>query len=57
MYDNSYPHELIDTYLDYYQMTKNEFDDVLDQYANKDLFEKKNGIWEPKFIPGEDFNI
>lgn len=57
LYDNSYPHNLIDTYLEYYKMTKTEFDEILDKYANKDLFEKINGIWEPKFIPGEDFEI
>lgn len=57
MYDNAYPHELIDLYLDYYQMTKKEFDDVLDKFVNKDLFEKIDGIWNPKFIPGEDFYI
>ena len=57
MYDNAYPYDLIDTFLDYYKMTKEEFDNVLDKYANKDLFEKINGIWSPKFIPGEDFEI
>ena len=57
MYDNSYPKSLISTYLEYYKMTKPEFDTVLDKYANKDLFEKVNGIWEPKFTVGEDFNI
>jgi N-acetyl sugar amidotransferase len=57
MYDNAYPHDLIDVYLDYYQMTKKEFDEVLDKYANKDLFNKIDGIWQPKFIPGEDFYI
>jgi hypothetical protein len=55
LYDNSYPFELIDTFLKYYKMTKEEFDAVLDSYANKDLFEKIDGIWSPKFIPGEDF--
>ena len=49
MYDNSYPHDLIDVYLDYYKMTKKEFDEVLDNYANKDLFEKKDGRWVPLF--------
>lgn len=57
MYDNSYPHDLIDTYLEYYNMSKSEFDGVLDKYANKDLFNKIDGIWQPKFIPGEDFFI
>ena len=57
MYDNSYPHDLIDIFLEYYQMTKEEFDAVLDKYANQDLFEKIEGVWEPKFVPGEDFSI
>lgn len=57
MYDNSYPKDLIDTYLEYYKMTKQDFDSVLDFYANKNIFEKVNGIWEPKFVPGEDFAI
>lgn len=57
MYDNAYPADLIDIYLDYYEMTKEEFDAVLDKYANKDLFEKTNGIWEPKFTPGINFQI
>ncbi len=57
MYDNAYPHELIDTFLDYYGMTKNEFDSVLDNYVNKELFEKIEGIWQPKFEVGESFSI
>lgn len=57
MYDNAYPYDLIETYLEYYKMTKVEFDEVLDKYANKDLFEKIDGLWEPKFTPGEDFVI
>ena len=32
-------------------------DEVLEKYANKDLFEKIDGIWQPKFVPGEDFQI
>ena len=57
MYDNAYPHDLIETYLEYYDMTKKEFDNVLDKYANKSLFEKIDGIWQPKFITGEDYII
>lgn len=56
-YDNQYPYEYIDLYLDYYQMTKEEFDAVLDKYANEDLFEKLDGIWEPKFTVGEEFEV
>jgi N-acetyl sugar amidotransferase len=55
MYDNAYPYDLIETYLDYYKMAKDEFDSVLDKYANKNLFEKIDGIWQPKFEVGVDF--
>ena len=57
MYDNAYPKDLIPEYLSYYEMTKEEFDNVLDKYANKKLFDKKNGIWQPKFTVGNDFVI
>jgi len=56
IYDNQYPEQFIETYLDYYEMTKNEFDTVLDKWANKNLFEKLDGIWQPKFIVGEDYS-
>jgi len=48
-YDGEYPESNIPVFLDYYKMAKSEFDDVLDRHANKELFEKKNGIWVPKF--------
>ena len=48
-YDGEYPEKSIPVFLDYYEMTKEEFDAVLDRHANKDLFEKENGIWRPKF--------
>jgi hypothetical protein len=57
MYDNEYPEQFLELYLEYFQMTIEEFDSVLDTYANKDLFEKIDGKWEPKFIPGDDFTI
>ena len=56
-YDNQYPYDFIDLYLDYYQMTKEDFDAILAKYANKDLFEKIDGIWQPKFNVGEAFEI
>ncbi len=49
LYDGQYPEELIEMYLSYYQMTKAEFDQCLDIYANKDIFEKIDGRWLPKF--------
>jgi hypothetical protein len=30
-------------------MQKDEFDAVLDKWANKELFEKVNGVWKPLF--------
>jgi N-acetyl sugar amidotransferase len=56
IYDGQYPHEFIELYLEYYKMTKEEFNNVLDNFANKDLFEKNDGIWTAKFIPGEDLS-
>lgn len=55
MYDNAYPADLIPVYLDYYKITKEEFDAVLDRYANQELFEKTDGIWHPKFTLNVDF--
>lgn len=49
LYDGQYPGDFIDTYLDYYQMTDLEFNNVLDRWVNKDLFEKIDGFWTPKF--------
>jgi len=49
LYDGHYPEEFIQLYLDYYQITKPEFDLVLDRYANQDLFEKIGGRWKPMF--------
>ena len=48
-FDNAYPEQYIPKYLEYYSMTQEEFDAVLDKWANKELFEKRNGRWEPIF--------
>ena len=56
-YDNQYPHDFIDLYLDYYEMSKVEFDAVLDGYANKELFKKIAGFWEPNFEVGQEFTV
>jgi len=56
-FDNQYPEEFINLYLDYYGMTRDEFESVLDKWANKYLFEKINGRWHPKFEVGIDFEI
>ncbi|MBL4888744.1 MAG: N-acetyl sugar amidotransferase [Candidatus Lindowbacteria bacterium] len=50
-YDSEYPEELLPIYLDYFNMTQEEFDDVLDQHVNKELFEKRDGRWSALFTP------
>lgn len=50
LYDGHYPEEFMNQYLDYYQMTRDEFDMIFDRYANQDLFEKIDGRWKPKFV-------
>lgn len=50
LYDNYYPKEFITLYTNYYQISKTEFNKIIDKWANKKLFKKKNGIWKPKFI-------
>jgi len=57
IYDAQYPDEFINDYLEYYEMSKEEFDEVLDKWVNKDLFEKIDGIWSPKFEVGTNFSI
>lgn len=49
IYDGQYPSEFLQTYLDYYQMTRDQFDAALDRWVNKDLFVKKDGHWKPVF--------
>ena len=47
MYDNNYPERFIERYLEYYKMSRNEFNKILDKWANKKLFEKKGDKWIP----------
>jgi N-acetyl sugar amidotransferase len=49
LYDNHYPDEYIKLYLDYYKMSKSEFDKVLDKWVNKKLFKKIKNRWQPNF--------
>jgi N-acetyl sugar amidotransferase len=49
LYDGHYPGEFIEQYLEYYQMSKSEFDSVLNKFANQELFSFVDGYWKPKF--------
>ena len=57
VYDGKYPKDNIEIYLDYFKMSKKEFDQLLDYWVNKKLFYKckKTKIWKPKFTIGQDF--
>lgn len=48
-YDGEYPEKNIPVFLDYYKMSKKEFDAILDKHVNKRLFKKVNKIWRPTF--------
>lgn len=49
LYDNQYPKEYLKDYLSYFKISKIQFDKILDRWANKKLFYKKNNKWHPKF--------
>jgi N-acetyl sugar amidotransferase len=49
LYDGHYPEEYLAIFLDYYHLSRKEFDDALDRWANQALFEKIDGYWKPRF--------
>ena len=49
LYDNNYPENFLELYLDYYKMDEDQFNTIIDKWVNKELFEKKNGRWQPTF--------
>lgn len=54
-YDGGCGEQYIQKTCDYLGITKEEFWEVVDKYVNRDLFEKKDGKWIPKFTVGEDY--
>ena len=44
MYDGEYPEKLIPEYLEYFQMSQKEFDNVIDKFANKKILEKERVV-------------
>jgi N-acetyl sugar amidotransferase len=48
-YDSACSERYINLFCDYIEMSIDEFWSVVDSHVNKDLFEKINGIWKPKF--------
>jgi N-acetyl sugar amidotransferase len=49
LYDGHYPEQFVQEYLDYYKLSKIEFDEILAKWANKELFEQIDGKWMPRF--------
>ena len=49
LYDGQYPEKYLKSYLNYFQMSLEEFDSYIDKWANKALFKKENGRWTPLF--------
>lgn len=48
-FDNAYPEPFVELYLDFFSITKEELNEAFDKHANKNLFEKINDKWVPKF--------
>ena len=48
LYDGLYPEEFHNLYLEYYQMSNAEFQNVLDKWANKEILHKLDGKWTLK---------
>ncbi len=48
-YDHLFPEAYLDQYLDYYDMAKEDFDAVLDKFANKSILKKVDGKWLQDF--------
>ena len=49
VYDNQAPVENYPDYCDYYGISLEEFEMTVDKFVNKELFEKIDGSWTPKF--------
>ena len=54
-YDGLCGQKYIDKACRYLGITVDEFWEVVDRYVNRDLFEKIDGKWTPKFTVGEDY--
>ena len=49
LYDGAYPDHFQQLYLDYFEMTLSEFEEVFDKWVNRALFEKIDNRWTPAF--------
>ena len=51
-YDGKCDISYLEKVCDYLKISLNEFYEVVDKFVNRELFEKKNGQWSPKFTVG-----
>lgn len=51
LYDGTFPEEHLPTYLDYFGMTRVDFDAVLARWVNRELFALRDSRWHPTFTP------
>jgi N-acetyl sugar amidotransferase len=51
LYDGIFPSEFLENYLEYFGLGRGEFFDVLDRWANHDLFTRDGESWSPLFSP------
>lgn len=54
-FDGKCGKKYIEKACEYLSLTTEEFWNVVDEFVNKDLFEKIDGKWIPKFTVGEDY--
>jgi len=57
IYDNVYPEHYKELYLDYFDISNEGFEEILDKFVNKSLFKKIDGKWQPKFELDEEFSL
>lgn len=50
-YDHEFPSEWFTDVLDYLQMTKSEFDEVVDKHRNLEIWKKVGGAWQLRYPP------
>ena len=48
-YDGEFPEKYLQEYLDYFEMTEEEFFATIDSFRSPDIWEKVDGEWKLKF--------
>jgi N-acetyl sugar amidotransferase len=59
-YDGEFPEQLLPKFLDYFEMTEEEFFNTIDSFRSPDIWEKVDGEWKLKFDIDEiskDINV